>query len=209
MRITLIQANGNNVRLGNFFKQPKYELFFKGKRIIDYIIENSLPISDKVYISIRRGQKVNFNSDRCEIIWCDQTFSRMDTLKQCFDKIEETGNCIIHDCDTIINSEVLNKLERNSLVISNYKMDGKKYGFIELDSNFKYIKGNEKITETGHVSIGAYCVKIEEFKKYLEDAKEESMLEYYNTKEDTDVIYSKEFLNLGDINSYLENLWLL
>ena len=36
----LIQANGNNLRLGRFFKQPKYELFYNNKRIIESIINN-------------------------------------------------------------------------------------------------------------------------------------------------------------------------
>ena len=133
----------------------------------------------------------------------------MDTLKQCFDKIGAIGDCVIHDCDTIIDSEILKKLKGDSLTITNYKLDGKKYGFVDLDSNFNYLKGNEKIMETGHISIGAYCVNIERFKIYLEDVNEESMLEYYNKIENVGLVYSKEFLNLGDINSYLENLWLL
>ena len=34
MKALLIQANGNNIRLGKYFKQPKYELFFNNERII-------------------------------------------------------------------------------------------------------------------------------------------------------------------------------
>ena len=68
----------------------------------------------------------------------------------------------------IIDSEVLNKLQHNSLAITNYKLDGLKYGFIELDQNFKYLKGNEKETETGHISIGAYSVEGKSFFDYSE-----------------------------------------
>ena len=74
---------------------------------------------------------------------------------------------VIHDCDTIISGEVLSKLSDNSLAITNYKLDGLKYGFVELNQNFKYIKGNEKTTEKGHITIGAYSVNTQNFNKYL------------------------------------------
>ena len=143
-------------------------------------------------------------------IECDYTTSRLDTLKQCFKFIpEKYKSVIIHDCDVIIDSEVLNKLQHNSLAITNYKLDGLKYGFIELDQNFKYLKGNEKETKTGHISIGAYSVEGKSFFDYLKTATEESLLAYYNQAECVNVVYSKKHTNLGDINSYMDNLWLL
>ena len=78
-----------------------------------------------------------------------------------------------------------------------------------ISHNFKYIKGNEKEKETGHITIGAYSVVIDSFCKYLEKATEESLLAYYNQTEDVNVVYSKNHTNLGDINSYIDNLWLL
>jgi len=210
MNCILIQANGNNVRLGNFFKQPKYELYFNGNKIINHIIKNSLNTGNKVFVSIRKGVKKNFNIKNIEFIYCTQTTSRLDTLKQCFNKLEAYDSVIIHDCDTIIESSILSKLDLNSLAITNYKLDGLKYGFIELDSSLRYIWGNEKIKETGHITIGAYSVKTDEFIEYMETATQESLLNYYNhCKTPTKVVYTKNHLNLGDINSYIDNLWLL
>lgn len=209
MRYLLIQANGNNERLGKYFKQPKYELYYDNKRIIDIIIESNLDIVDKIYVAIRKNIFLNFDTSKVELIFCDQTTNRLDTLKQCFPYLTQSKSVIIHDCDVIINPEVLDKLDNNSLAVTNYKLDGLKYGFIELDQNFVYLKGNEKQTETGHISIGAYSVNTDEFSNYLKIATKESMLEYYNQCKNVNVIYSKNHINLGDINSYINNLWLL
>lgn len=210
MKAVLIQANGNNIRLGRYFKQPKYELYYNNKRIIESIIENSLNTVDKVYVAIRKNTLLNFDTSKVHLIYCDQTTSRLDTLKQCFEHISKNyTSIIIHDCDVIIESNVLNKLEENSLAITNYKLDGLKYGFVELDQNLKYLSGNEKTKEEGHISIGAYSVNKNEFNKYLKTATKESLLEYYNQCQDPNVVYSKQHINLGDINSYIDNLWLL
>lgn len=209
MKYVLIQANGNNIRLGKYFKQPKYELFFNSKRIIDIIIENSLNTADKVYVAVRKNIPLNFDTSKVKLIFCDQTTSRLDTLKQCFPHLSQSESVIIHDCDVIIKSNVLDKLYKNSLAITNYKLDGMKYGFVELDQNFNYIQGNEKQTETGHISIGAYSVDTFEFNNYLKTATEESLLSYYNQYDNVKVVYSKHHINLGDINSYINNLWLL
>jgi choline kinase len=210
MKCLLIQANGNNIRLSKFFKQPKYELYYKDKRIIDTIISNSIGVVDKIYVAVRKDAKLNFDTSNVELIYCNQTTSRLDTLKQCFKFINSKyTSIIIHDCDVIIEKEVLDKLEQNSLAITNYKLDGKKYGFVELDQYFNYLKGNEKETETGHISIGAYSVYSPEFNNYLKSAVDESLLSYYNICSSPTVVYSKQHINLGDINSYINNLWLL
>ena len=116
----LIQANGNNLRLGSFFKQPKYELYYKNTRIIDSIIQNSLSITDNVYVAIRKNTTINFNTDKIKLIYCEQTTTRLETLKQCFPHLDSYDSVIIHDCDTIIESKVLNNLDYNSVAITNY-----------------------------------------------------------------------------------------
>jgi hypothetical protein len=75
----------------------------------------------------------------------------------------------------------------------------------------RYSKGNEKEKEEGHVSIGAYSVYYNEFNRYLEKATGESLLEYYNLLESNNIgiVYSKNHINLGDIESYIGNLWSL
>jgi hypothetical protein len=205
----LIQANGNNLRLSKYFRQPKYELFYKNSKIIESIIKNSLSITDNVYVAIRKNFKLNFNTKNINLILCEPTKTRLETLKQCFPLLQNYESVIIHDCDTIIEPKVLGDLKYNSVAITNYKLDGLKYGFVNLDSNFKYINGNEKEKETGHITIGAYSVKVKEYSKYLDWATKESMLNYYNQCDDVDVVYSENHINLGDINSYMENLWLL
>ena len=205
----LIQANGNNLRLGRFFKQPKYELYYKNVRIIESIIQNALSITDNVYVAVRKNFDLNFNTKNVNIIHCNQTNTRLETLKQCFPHLKKYKSVVIHDCDTIIESQVLGNLNNNSLAITNYKLDGLKYGFVNLDNNFNYLNGNEKKTETGHITIGAYCVNNKEYNKYLKWATKESMLDYYNQCSKTHVVYSKNHTNLGDINSYIENLWSL
>ena len=209
MRCLLIQANGDNVRMGKYFKQPKYELYYKNRRIIDHIIEKGSAIFDKIYVAVRKGTQINFNSSGCEIIYCERTETRVETLKQCFKEIKGFDCVIIHDCDTIIDSDVLEEMSGNSLAITHYKFDGMKYGFVEIDSKMRYLKGNEKQKIQGHITIGAYSVQTENFLDYLENTTDESMLSYYNTQNNSSVVYSKNHINLGDINSYTDNLWLL
>ena len=205
----LIQANGNNIRLGKFFKQPKYELYYNNTRIIESIIKNSLSINSNVYVALRENADINFNTDKVKLIYCKPTTTRLETLKQCFPHFKNYDSVIIHDCDTIIETQVLQDLDYNSIAITNYKLDGLKYGFVNLDNNFNYLNGNEKQFETGHITIGAYCVNVKEYSKYLKWATKESMLDYYNQCKNVNVVYSKNHTNLGDINSYIENLWLL
>lgn len=206
-KAVLIQANGNNERLGKYFKQPKYELYYRGDRIINHIVKNCLQITDHVYVAIREGSDLKFDAGKVKLIRCPKTESRLETLKYCFSNIPKSfKSVIIHDCDSIIGYKVLGELNRNSLAITTYKLDGLKYGFVELDENFKYIKGNEKLMETGHISIGAYSVDSSEFVNYLQTGIKESMLEYYNRCKNPSVIYANTHVNLGDINSYMNNL---
>jgi hypothetical protein len=211
MRCLLIQANGNNNRMGYYFKQPKYELYFRGSKIIDKIIENSNGVFDKIFVAVRKGVEINFNSSMVDLIYCERTESRIDTLKNCFDELENYESVTIHDCDVVIDRDVLEEMKGNSLAVASYKGDGLKYGFIELDRKMKYLKGNEKEKEEGHVSIGAYSVDYIEFNRYLEKATNESLLEYYNLLETDNIgiVYSKNHINLGDIQSYIDNLWSL
>jgi hypothetical protein len=209
MKCILIQANGNNIRLGRYFSQPKYELYYNSKRIIDTIVTNALISADKVFVAIREDAKIKFDSSKVTLIPCKQTTNRIDTLKQCFPYLQDFTSTIIHDCDTIIEPDVLGRLQEDSVAITNYKLDGLKYGFVGLDHNFNYIKGNEKEEETGHITIGGYSVRTNLFSKYLDSAVEESLLTYYNQCVDVSVVYSKNHINLGDINSYIDNLWLL
>jgi molybdopterin-guanine dinucleotide biosynthesis protein A len=206
MDCVLIQANGDNVRLGSFFKQPKYELYYKGKKIIEHIIENAKKTGKDVYVALRKNAKINFDTENVNIIFCDKTNTRFETLKQCFNHLKHYESVIIHDCDVIIKDNILKKLNENSLVVTHYKMDGLKYGFVDLDEDFKYILGNEKKVEKNYITIGTYSVKTNDFVDFLNFNNSDSLLEYYNTDITKSVFLSKEHINLGDIESYFKNL---
>lgn len=206
MNCILIQANGKNVRMGNFFKQPKYELFYNQKRIIEHIIDNSNKAGYDVFVALREGSKIKFETNKVNLIFCKETQTRGETLKYCIDALSAYDSIIIHDCDVIIEDDILRSLKGNSLAVTNYKFDGLKYGFIELDRNFKYIKGNEKTKEEAYITIGAYSVVSKDFFNYLKNNELDSLIDYYNHISSNDVVFSKNHINLGDINSYFEHL---
>jgi len=206
MDCVLIQANGNNVRLGKYFKQPKYELFYKNKRIIEHIIDNTIKSNHDVFLAIREGTIPNFDTKNVNLIYCTKTETRGETLSQCFKHLKKYESIIIHDCDVIIDFEILKELNKNSIAITNYKFDGLKYGFIDLDKNFKYISGNEKSKEEAYITIGAYSVTNLEFSNFLQTTEFESLIDYYNTSIEKTVVFSKKHINLGDIHSYFQNL---
>jgi len=205
----LIQANGNNSRLGNFFKQPKHELFFGEKRIIERIIDECKETGLDIFICLRKGIKLNFNPQGCKIIECEQTFNRIDTLDQCFKYFKDYHSILILDSDVIIKSEVLKHLKGNSIAVGSYHFDDKKYGFIEVDPSFNYISGNEKEKETNHITVGAYSVLYSTFLEYLNTKKNrnnESLLNYYNKHNPSNLFFSDSHTVLGDINSYMNQL---
>lgn len=205
----LIQANGNNERLGKFFKQPKHELFFGKKRIIEKIIYECKKLKKDIFISLREGSEVNFNLSGCNVIRCSQTFNRIDTLEQCMPHLKSYDSILILDSDVIIKAEVLKLLKHNSIAVGQHPRDGKKYGFIDVDPSFNYITGNEKEKESSHISIGAYSVDSQLFLKYLKSKtgrENESLLNYYNKHNPSDLFFSDSHIVLGDINSYMNQL---
>ena len=205
----LIQANGNNERLGKFFSQPKYELFYGKEKIIDIIIRNSLATGRDVYMAVREDTPLNFDSASINILPCTRTTSRIGTLLQCFPDLKKYDSIIIHDSDVIIAPDVLMHLSGDCIALGSYRLDGLKYGFVKLDSKFNYVQGNEKQEEEDYITIGAYSVDYSRFSFYMKKNPKESLLYYYNQLETAGVVYSADHICLGDINSYMENLWLL
>lgn len=204
----LIQANGNNSRLGKFFKQPKHELFFGQKRIIERIIEECRQTKLDIFICLRKGVEPNFNTEGCEIIECEQTFNRIDTLEQCFAYFKNYESVLILDSDVIIKEGILKHMTRDSIAIGQYKYDGKKYGFVKVDPLFNYISGNEKQDQESYITIGAYCVSYNKFVNYLASKlgrEDESLLNYYNQHK-PNLVFSDTHLVLGDMESYINQL---
>ena len=206
----LIQANGNNMRLSSFFKQPKYELFYNGLKIIEHIYKNVSTLKEyDIFLALRQDAVLTQINKQINVIRCKPTYSRIDTLKEVIPHFKKYHELLIHDCDVIISSDVLKKMNGNCIAVSTYKNDGLKYGFIELDDNFQYLKSNEKEYESDYISIGAYSVNLKEFKNYIKNINDDSLLYYFNTCTEPKVVYSKTFINLGDIDSYINNLWKL
>lgn len=205
----LIQANGNNERLGKFFKQPKHELFYGKYKIIENIINECKELNLDIFISIRKGEPVNFNCSDCTIIECTKTYNRIDTLEQCFPRLKNYSCVLILDADVIIKADVLKHMLDNSIAIGQYKDDGKKYGFVKVDPLFNYISGNEKLQKESHITIGAYSVNYNEFVNYLNsksNRQNESLLNYYNKYKPKSLIFSDTHIVLGDIHSYINQL---
>lgn len=207
-KCVLIQANGNNERLGKFFKQPKHELFYGKKKIVENIINECKSLNLDIFISLRKGKTISFDCSDCTIIECTKTYNRIDTLEQCFPRLEAYTSVLILDSDVIIKENVLKHMLGNSIAIGQYKDDGKKYGFVKVDPLFNYISGNEKLQKESHISIGAYSVNYNEFVDYLNcesNRENESLLNYYN-KNKPKLIFSDNHIVLGDMHSYIEQI---
>jgi hypothetical protein len=205
----LIQANGNNERLGKFFKQPKHELFYGKSKIIENIINECKSLDLDIFISLRKGKVIRFDYSDCTIIECTKTHNRIDTLEQCFPHLEAYSAVLILDSDVIVRANVLKHMSANSIAIGQYPKDGKKYGFVEVDPLFRYVFGNEKQKETSHITVGAYSVSYKEFTNYLtskSDRQNESLLNYYNQHKPNNLVFSDTHLVLGDIEAYINQL---
>ena len=205
----LIQANGNNERLGKFFSLPKHELYYNDQRIIDHIFNECEKIGVDIHICVREGSTIVFDPRKHKVIKCKPTKNRIDTLDQCFYFLKNYHYVTILDSDVLIKYEVLKHLSEDSMAIGPYKNDGKKYGFIKVDPLFNFISGNEKMSEESHIAIGAYSVNSKNFIKHLNTKKgreNESLLNYYNTKSPS-LVFSDSHVCMGDINSYMESIW--
>lgn len=206
----VIQANGNNERMSKFFPQPKYELFYNGKKIIHHIIENAKKLECDVYVVLNKKTKINFDTTGINVVLVDSTKFRLETLSKCFENFKNYNEVIIHDCDVIIPYKSLKKLSGDGITVTNYKYDGLKYGFVMLDENFKFIKGNEKTEESGHITTGAYSVNYKKFENFIRNNNNtDSFWGYYNNSKEVNLVFTKNSINLGDINSYMDNLWSL
>jgi hypothetical protein len=205
----LIQANGNNERLGKFFSLPKHELYYNNKKIIEHIFDNCEKTGLDTYLCIKEDAKVGFNPRNHKIIKCKPTKNRIDTLDQCFHFFKKYDSVLILDSDVLINYNVLKHLNGDSIAVGIYKNDGKKYGFVNLDPLFKFISGNEKTKEHSHITIGAYSVNTKSFIEYLNAKKgreNESLLNYYNLRS-PNIVFSDSHICMGDINTYMDSIW--
>ena len=200
-KVVLITANGDGTRMRQFFDMPKHHLYYKGKKIIDNIIDMCESVSIPYYVASKIEE-----DDHVNVILCNDTKNRMQTIKKCINQLCDYDTMIIHDCDIIFDSSYLDSITGETISVSLYKNDGKKYGFVSVDRNIEYKHGNEKEVESEFITTGIYACNVQKMKTFLNsNPNAESMLEYYNHNKPK-LLYTNTHINLGDIESYMNNL---
>lgn len=202
-KCVLIQANGDGIRMRNYFDMPKHHLYYQGVRIIEQIIQNVEAAGLDYYIATKYDERC---SDKA--IHLQPTSNRIETLALCLDRLASYDTIIVHDCDVLFDVDIIAAMEGDMLSVAPYKGDGLKYGFIEIDNRLMYKTGNEKKTEAPYIASGLYAVKTKSIKQFIEKNKSasiESLLEYYNENK-PNLFYTQRHINLGDIDSYMNNL---
>lgn len=198
-KLVLITANGDGTRMRNFFRMPKHLLYYKGKRIIDTIVESCKLAKLPYKIASKHYSGKDY-------FLCTGTRTRMETIRQCVKHVKDIDTIIIHDCDIIFPSEHLASISGNTISVSLYKGDGLKYGFVSVDEKLEYKIGNEKESQSEFITTGVYACDFKSFKEFLiQNPNAESMLEYYNHNKPK-LLYVDTYINLGDIESYMNNL---
>ena len=201
-RCVLIQANGNGERMKDYFGIPKHHLYYKGDKIINNIISNIQNTGIDYYIATKYKQ----DGLGKNIILCMDTNNRLQTLQYCLEYLQNYDSIIVHDCDVIFDSKCISNMYGDMISISAYKQDGYKYGFISIDNNLQYKNGNEKIKEEPFITTGIYSFNRKNMQEFIAKNQEsETLLDYYNTH-NPKLYYTEEFTNLGDINSYMNNI---
>jgi NDP-sugar pyrophosphorylase family protein len=202
-KCVLIQANGDGVRMKDYFNIAKHHLFYKGARIIEQIVCSVDAAGIDCYIATKYTENVMLTS-----IHCKDTKNRIETLAQCLDTLASYDTIIVHDCDVLFNYDTIEAMEGNMISVAHYKGDGLKYGFIEVDKHFQYKWGNEKRKETEYIAAGLYSFETKLMKQFIEKnngLSYDSLLEYYNMYK-PNLLYTNSHINLGDIDSYMNNL---
>lgn len=202
-RCLLVQANGDGIRMRKYFNIPKHQLYYHGIRIIDHIITKAKVVNIDCYIATKHKEHTDYNT-----IHLHDTKNRIETLASCLDKLAAYETIIVHDCDVLFQAEMIAAMNDDMIAVSHYKGDGMKYGFVELDKDFAYKHGNEKETATPYITAGMYAVNRERIADFIDANKKkdiQSLLEYYNVNKPK-LLYTKDYLNLGDIESYMHNL---
>ena len=141
-----ITIGGQGSRMKNISPKDKHLLYFKNKRIIEWIF-------DIVPTAKILGEK--------------KTLSRMETLQQ----IGEEKNVIIIDCDIIPFGLKIDKFEEDTVYV--FSSDKNKYGAV-ITENFRIKKYSEKENISNVKCSGVYCVK--DMRMLLKNMKEKDSI---------------------------------
>jgi choline kinase len=204
-RALLITANGDGTRMGSFFGIPKHLLFYKGRKILDWISERGINSGFEMFLAVQTDDGIH-HEGLTKII-CGRTESRMETISVCLPYLQRFHSVLVHDCDVLFPEDMLQSMDEDAISVSIYPKDEKKYGFVDIDKNFSYLNGNEKQKEAPFVATGLYSFRRRSMEAFLKNNVNptDTMLDYYNLHH-PELIFAKDFINLGDIQSYMSNL---
>lgn len=201
----LITASGDGTRMRSFFGVPKHLLYYKGKRILDKIAERGIDAGYEMHLAVQEDDNVEHKN--IKKIICGKTETRMETLMVCLPYLQRYRTVLVHDCDVLFSVRMLKLMEEDSISVSIYPKDEKKYGFVDIDEKFSYLNGNEKRKEAPLITTGLYSFGRRRMEMFFENRKHptDTMLDYYNLHK-PELIFALDFINLGDIQSYMNNL---
>lgn len=168
-----ITIGGQGTRLKGISPKDKHLLYFKNKRIIDWIIDifpNAKTIGDK------------------------KTNSRRETLTL----IPENNNILIIDCDIIPFGLDLSSIDTSGDCVVLFKSDYSKYSSVILDDNNKIYTSNENNNISSIKCSGVYFLK--DLQTTLGKMNNDNSI--VSGMVGASTIFENTFLRFGDIEDY-------
>lgn len=201
----LITASGDGTRMRDYFGIPKHLIYYNGRRIVDWISERGMQAGFEMHLALQLDDGIEHPN--LKKIICGRTESRMETLQVCLPHLQGYKTVLVHDCDVLHSANMLKMMDEDSISVSIYQKDEKKYGFVDIDEKFCYLNGNEKQKEAPLITTGLYSFGMRRMELFFQHnpMPTETMLDYYNLHH-PELIFAKDFINLGDIQSYMNNL---
>lgn len=173
MRV-IITANGKGERMKGLSPLPKYELYYGDKKIIDHLLS--------IY-------------PEAEVLTGFPSNSRKETLE----RIRDYTDCLIIDCDIILEKRM--PVDNDNDCLYYFNSDKDKYSSLIIDGNYEVFRASETIKVGENKSSGLYFVK--SVASLLEKMSDNSIAE--------GMIGAKAYLEnsiikLGDPTDYYEAL---
>lgn len=168
-----ITIGGSGTRLKDISPVDKHLLFFKDKRIIEWILD-LIP--------------------NASIVGQTKTVNRLETLKQ----ITENNDILVIDCDIIPIGIDISKIPKDNDCVFVFKSDKAKWGSVQLDENNKVANSSESTSISNIKCSGIYFIKNLN-KTMLSMTNPNSII---SGMVGASIIYEDTFLRLGDIEDY-------
>jgi hypothetical protein len=169
-----ITIGGLGSRLKNISPIDKYLLYYKNKRIYEWILD-IIP--------------------QAKLIGHNKTKNRKSTLSL----IPQQTDILIIDCDIIPFEFNINKINTNNDCIFVFHSCINKYGSLSVDSNNKVIGCSEKNNISNIKCSGIYYIK--NLSKTISNMTDPNSIA--SGMIGSDIIYENTFKRLGDIEDYM------